>query len=108
MPQPSLNIEVKEFQHNFRISIYGTLNIINVKTFKDIVFGESFRTKNMILDLKGLDYIDSSGIGFIFALIKLQREHGKDIKLDNINLSIQEILEVSGLLNFYKEISNAK
>lgn len=108
METASFNLEVKEFQHSFRISIYGTLNIINVKTFKDIIFGDSFRLKNIILNLKGLDYIDSSGIGFLFAIIKLQRDHRKDIKLDNINSSIQEILEVSGLLNFYREVSNDK
>jgi anti-anti-sigma factor len=102
MPQPSLNVEIKEFQHHFKISIYGDLNIINVKTVKDIMFNDSFRKKNIILDFKGLEYIDSSGIGFLFALIKLQREYAKDIKLDNISTNIKDIFVVSGLYGFYK------
>jgi anti-sigma B factor antagonist len=102
MPQPSLNIEIKEFKHNFKISVYESLNIINVRTFKDIIFNDSFKKKNIILDLKELEYIDSSGIGLLFALIKLQREYGMDIKLDNISVGVKDILVASGLYGFYE------
>ena len=100
--QPFLNIEIKEFQHHFKINIYDNLNIVNIKTVKDIVFNDSFRKKNILLDFKGLDYIDSSGIGLLFALIKLQREYARDIRLDNMSKSIKDIFVASGLHGYYK------
>jgi len=102
MESASINIGIKEFRHNFKVSISGGLTISNVRIFKDIIFSDSFRVKNIILDLKEFDYIDSSGIGLLFALCKLQREHNKDVKLDNVNLEIKEILEISGLYGYYK------
>ena len=53
--------------------------------------------KNLVLDLDGLKFMDSSGIGLIMGRYKNCKEQNGSISIVNINPKIGRIVEMSGL-----------
>ena len=58
--------------------------------------------KKFIVDMKNLEYIDSSGIGVIINTAKLIRPKKGDIVLINVSQSIRDIFKVINLQEFIK------
>ncbi|WP_408954615.1 anti-sigma factor antagonist [Natroniella sp. ANB-PHB2] len=53
---------------------------------------------NLILDLDGIDFIDSSGLGAILGVYKKINPKGGSIGVINITPHVERIFEVSGFL----------
>lgn len=65
---------------------------------------------NMVLDLRKLNFMDSSGIGLIMGRYKNCKERQGNISIVNTSPSIERILRMSGLLkiiNMYTNIEEA-
>jgi stage II sporulation protein AA (anti-sigma F factor antagonist) len=52
---------------------------------------------NLILNLKGLDFMDSSGLGVILGRYKRVSQLGGKMILCSVQPSVQKIMEMSGL-----------
>jgi anti-sigma B factor antagonist len=53
--------------------------------------------KDIVVDMKNVDYIDSSGIGMLIKLHKEQKNKGQKVKVINTNSRVSEILSLSSL-----------
>lgn len=65
---------------------------------------------NMILDLEGLNFMDSSGIGLVMGRYKNCKEQGGEISIVNVNSNVERILKMSGLMkiaNIYPTVEEA-
>ncbi|TFH43533.1 MAG: anti-sigma factor antagonist [Chrysiogenales bacterium] len=67
--------------------------------FKTLVTGGALK---IYVDLKNVEYIDSSGIGILINTAKLIRKHKGDIVLANASDEMREIFKVINLDNFIK------
>ena len=68
------------------------------------------RLKNVILDLQGLNFMDSSGIGLIMGRYKNAKENNGKVALINVSSRVEKILTMSGILkivNIYENKSIA-
>ncbi len=61
--------------------------------------------RKFMIDMKNLDYIDSSGIGIIINTAKLVRPKKGDVVLINVPQSIKDIFKVINLQEFIKIFS---
>lgn len=57
---------------------------------------------NIILDLNGLNFMDSSGIGFIMGRYKNCKERGGSLSVISTSPNIERILRMSGILKLVK------
>lgn len=57
---------------------------------------------NLILDLRGLKFMDSSGIGFIMGRYKNCKERKGNISIVSTSSYVNRILKMSGLLKIIK------
>ena len=70
----------------------------------DLAFGKQIRAlvergfAKVVLDLGGVTYIDSSGVGMLVAKLKTLREHGGDMRLLNLNRRAESLLGMLKLL----------
>ena len=48
----------------------------------------------MIIDLEGIEFIDSSGIGCIISLVKTAKSNGSAIKLCNLSKEVKEVFDL--------------
>ena len=96
---------------------HGTWAVIDVKGELDLYTAPSFRESvleaagdndppKVIVDFRGLGFIDSSGLGVIVACLKHLRERGGDLALAAPEGSgLRRLLELTGLdrvLTLYK------
>ena len=54
---------------------------------------ETFR--NIVLDCHGIDFMDSSGLGALIALLKRVSERGGDLKLARLTKKVRMVLEIT-------------
>lgn len=69
-------------------------NLPNLKA--EIAKLENEEKTSIILDLKSVDAMDSSGLGFLIGTMKRMTEKGQRLKLANANPSIGRILSLFG------------
>lgn len=53
--------------------------------------------KKLVIDLKSLDFIDSSGIGFVIGRYKVIRKRNGVIEIVNASQNVRKILDMSGI-----------
>lgn len=66
--------------------------------------------KNIVFDLKNLNFMDSAGIGLIMGRIKLVLKNDGEVILIHVNSRIKKILNMSGILkivNVYESLDEA-
>lgn len=65
-------------------------------------------SKRIVLDLKDLSYLDSSGIGTIVRLYVTAKSNGCDLELANISGRVRQILGLTDLLSVLRVIGENK
>ena len=66
--------------------------------------------KNLIMDMKDVTFIDSSGIGFILSLLKFLREREGNLVIANVNDKIRksfEITKISQIIEVFTSVDKA-
>lgn len=93
-----MDITVTENSSVVRVSFAGEIDMMGIRDLKDTLFSLSTNSdKNIELDLSTATYLDSSGIGMLLTLNKMQKAKGKTLTMINIPDRIVRVLELSSL-----------
>ena len=79
--------------------------------YKIIELIEKYRIKHVVFNFRKLNFMDSSGIGFIIGRYNLMKREKGFIVLSNINYYCEKIFKISGILrliNSYSSLEEAK
>jgi anti-sigma B factor antagonist len=103
-------MKIEHDGNNLRISEIAELNAINASSFRDEVRAAMPSTPEVIeIDLSQTRFVDSSGLGALFALYKAAN-NGRDsvtLRLLNPRPSIQQLFELTQLHQLF-EISKTE
>ena len=111
LPVPLCRQEVGEM--SLKISTKQMEGVTVVHCNGRIVFGEEAATlreqvknllmtqKNIVLNLGGVSYIDSGGLGILVSLYTSARAAGADIKLANLTQRVGDLLQITKLLTVF-------
>jgi len=71
--------------------------------FRDVL-RETLRsgTKKILLDMRGVKYVDSTGIGELVGLFTNASETGAGVRLCNVPQKVRDILEVTRLITVFE------
>jgi anti-sigma B factor antagonist len=93
-----LRTEVTELAGWTVVSAYGELDVATSpelrELFVKLVADGSVR---LVLDLDGVDFLDSTGLGTIVSTLKRARTHGGDLRLVCTQSRITRMFEITGL-----------
>ncbi len=91
-------INIDENPDKITINVDGDIEMLSLTPFKNRVY-DIARDKDtdIELDFANVDYIDSSGMGVILTLMKLQKKKEKKLSIVNCNNKIVKILQMSSL-----------
>lgn len=103
-----INIEVKQLKAYDLINVKGVLNFDNCDSFSREIEGNVDFSKIVVLDLFGLEYMDSSGIGAIFQIVKRLEENSLDMYVFNLSEKIEQIFKLVKLTDFVKIIEKGQ
>jgi anti-sigma B factor antagonist len=93
-----MDIEIKENDDIISVSVKGDIELYTHAKFKNALFEIVTTTdRNMEIDLSQVDYMDSSGLGTLVSLHKIQHKKGKKLIISNVNPDIRNLIELSTL-----------
>lgn len=88
-------VEIKKSAENTVVEIVGRLDTTTAPSLEKTLNEDMGETKNLILDLKGLEYISSAGLRVLLAAQKKMQKLGS-MKLVNVCESVMEVFEITG------------
>lgn len=100
MLEVKTNKQVKDITY----VLYGELDMASSETLDEVIENDDFSNVSTVyFFLSNLDFIDSTGIGQLVKYYREFLEQGIEVKLENNNPDIEEILELIGIRKVIEE-----
>ena len=90
-----MNIEIKKTAAETIIEVSGRLDTTTAPALDKTINDIAEETKNLILDLKGLEYISSAGLRVLLSAQKKMQKVGS-MKVKNVCEEVMEVFEMTG------------
>ena len=90
-----MTIEIKKNQEETIIEIAGRLDTITAPALDKIINEDIGDTKNLVLDVKGMEYISSAGLRVLLAAQKKMQKIGS-MKVKGVCEEVMEVFEITG------------
>lgn len=94
----NVSIEVKEKDNTFFVKLTGEIDAYTAPKLKERLMeaakGEGVK---MNIDLSGVSYMDSTGLGVFVGIFKLLRGNNGDMKLTGMTERLQRLFDITGL-----------
>ena len=98
-----MDITIQEKENYVLVTLNGRLDTSNYEDFSNQLntFIES-GTKFLVIDLKNLEYISSSGLRVFLSTLKTLRSIEGDVILCCMNNNIKSVFEISGFISLFR------
>lgn len=83
------------------IKLIGDLDVYSEDEFKSFIEEEIDPNKDITIDLKELDYLDSTGLGMFMNIYKMVNDNDKEIKIINAKDNIIKLFRITDLANLF-------
>ena len=90
-----MTIEIKRSATATTIELVGRLDTTTAPALDKAINRDLGDTKNLILDIKGLEYISSAGLRVLLSTQKKMQKIGS-MKLTNVCEEVMEVFEMTG------------
>ena len=90
-----MTIEIQKNSAEIILQIAGRLDTITAPTLDKTIHEEIGDTRNLILDLKSLEYISSAGLRVLLGAQKKMQKIGS-MKVVNVCEEVMEVFEMTG------------
>ena len=90
-----MTIEIKKNAEATIIEVAGRLDTMTATTLDKTINEDIGEVKNLVLDLKGLEYISSAGLRVLLGAQKKMQKIGS-MKVTNVCGVVMEVLEMTG------------
>lgn len=107
-----MDAAVQEHDHYTEVIARGRLNLGGAPVLRSAVASAlESGSRRLIVNMDGIDSMDSTGLGTLVACLKATREHGGDLRIANVNARVRTVLEMSGtdaILTPYESVEHAR
>ena len=90
-----MTIEIKKSAAETIIEITGRLDTITAPALDKTINEDIGDTKNLVLDVKGMEYISSAGLRVLLGAQKKMQKIGS-MKVVNVCAEVMEVFEMTG------------
>ena len=90
-----MTIEIKKNAAETIIEIVGRLDTITAPALDKTINEDIGDTKNLILDVKGMEYISSAGLRVLLGAQKKMQKLGS-MKVKNVCAEVMDVFEMTG------------
>ncbi len=86
--------------------LYGELDHHSAQDVRDALDGalKRFADADLILDLKNLSFMDSSGLGVVLGRYRLLKARGRGLYVKNVSGQIDKVFNISGIYRIIRKI----
>lgn len=81
------------------LRLQGEIDILTVERLR-VELGDAVdrRPRRLVVDIAGVSFIDSTGLGALMSAFQRARDNGTDFVLANPSTQVRQILVLSGLM----------
>ena len=90
-----MTIEIKKATEETIIEVVGRLDTITAPALDKTINEDVGEAKNLVLDLKGTEYISSAGLRVLLSAQKKMQKSGS-MKVINVCEEVMEVFEMTG------------
>ena len=91
-------ISVRDDNEAVTVTVEGEVDVATAPSLRDELYRLIDRgTKTIVVDLGGMDFIDSTGLGVFVGALKRSREGGGELRLRSLKPAAQKIFDITGL-----------
>ena len=90
-----MTIEIKKNKEETIIEIAGRLDTITTPALDKTINEDIDDTKNLVIDVKGMEYISSAGLRVLLAAQKKMQKIGS-MKVTGVCEAVMEVFEITG------------
>ena len=90
-----MTIEIKRNADETTIEIVGRLDTTTAPALDKTINEDVLDTKNLVLNLSGLEYISSAGLRVLLSAQKKMQKNGS-MKVTNVCEEVMEVFEMTG------------
>ena len=90
-----MTIEIKKNNQETIIEVVGRLDTITAPALDKTINEDIGDTKNLVLDIKGMEYISSAGLRVLLAAQKKMQKIGS-MKVTGVCEEVMEVFEMTG------------
>jgi len=104
-----VNYSIKKEKNCLLVAIFGEIDISITDSLREDIDRalDNYGSVQLVIDLSGVDFIDSSGLGVILGRYKRLAGKGGKVILAGARPQVKKVLELSGLLNLMEEYNSA-
>ncbi len=94
-----LNVGVYIKKNVLTIRLKGELDDMTVGDLRTRIskYIDDYKIKHLVINVQNLDFLDSSGIGFIIGRYHQLKRNNGDVTICNVNPKIERIIMLSGV-----------
>jgi anti-anti-sigma factor len=101
-------VEVYESEGTLVVACHGSLTFENSPLLKQEVRGKIPHHKKIMLDLKEVPRMDSSGLGAVVGLYVSARTRGCKLELVNANQAVRDLFSMTNLLLLFEPTGRSR
>lgn len=83
------------------VKLVGDLDVYSEDDFKEFIEEKIDANKDLVFNLKDLDYLDSTGLGMFMLIYNKQKENGKSVKIINTKENIKKLFKITDLSDLF-------
>ncbi|MGH9059710.1 MAG: STAS domain-containing protein [Acidimicrobiales bacterium] len=97
-----LGLDVTERQGYAVLAVQGEVDVYTAPRLRErLVELVTEGTRRIVVDLEGVDFLDSTGLGVLVGGLKRLRSHGGDLTLVCTQPRILKVFEITGLTKVF-------
>src|SRR4051794_15762002 len=81
----------------FVIQLFGEFDLAGTSLFRKTITGAQRESKSIVLDLSGLDYVDSTALAELVYADQRARKNGHDLSVLRGGGAVERIIKIAGL-----------
>jgi anti-sigma B factor antagonist len=97
-----MELKLRKMQDVYVIDVIGELDLYNTFKLKDL-FGKMVdkNVTNLIINMDGVHYLDSSGIGTLINIYSIVRQKGIRFCLANVHSTAKKVMNLTRLTGYF-------
>lgn len=87
------------------LNLAGDLDVYSEEEFRDFIEDElKDKNSDLVIDIKDLDYLDSTGLGMFMKIYKVYEENGQKVKIINPKENILKLFKITDLTDIFEMV----
>ncbi|EEI82151.1 STAS domain-containing protein [Anaerococcus tetradius] len=96
---------ISQAEDKLVLELSGDLDVYSEEEFKNLIEDDlSSVDKDIVIDIKDLDYLDSTGLGMFMKIYKINKEKDKKVKIINPKENILKLFKITELTEIFEMV----